>query len=204
MAFLQYDEPTGVRVDTNFLATVYSNCRGQRGNITLSRHELKLARSIFRERFSKEPLDIEKGTLLQKGIERVSIVFYFLQSARSNPDIAVKIVDYCTCFEALFSTSNAELSHHLSERIAFFLGNSLDERRDIFNKIKEAYGIRSRIIHGDLLSQSKIDKLYIISETCDDLLRKILFKIFKDEELSKLFTAPPSHLDDYFLNIILK
>ena len=164
---------------------------------------MKLARKIFRERFSKEPVALQKGTRLQKGIDRISIVFYFLQSARSNPDLAVKIVDYCTCFEALFSTSSAELSHQLAERIAFFIGESNIERRDIFNNIKEAYGIRSRIIHGDLLSPSKIDRLHTISETCDNFLRKILFKIFLDTELSNMFSAPPNELDDYFLNLML-
>jgi hypothetical protein len=203
MAFLQYPEPQGTRIDKNYVSAVYSNCFGNRDKITLNRSELKLSREIFRERFSKEPVELQKGTRLQKGIGRVSIVFYFLQSARSNPDIAVKIVDYCTCFEALFSTSSAELSHQLAERIALFIGESFQERRDIFNKIKEAYGIRSRIIHGDLLSPSKIDRLYSISETCDNFLRRILYKIFSDRELSDIFSNPPSQLDDYFLNLIL-
>jgi hypothetical protein len=203
MAFLQYSEPQGIRIDKNYLSAVYSNCFGKREKIKLNRVELKLARKIFRERFSKEPVDLEKGTRLQKGKARVSIVFYFLQSARSNPDIAIKIVDYCTCFEALFSTSSSELSHQLAERIAFFIGENSEERRDIFNKVKEAYGIRSRIIHGDLLSPSKIDRLYIISETCDSFLRKILFKVFLHRELSDIFSSLPNQLDDYFLNLIL-
>ncbi|MHB9072321.1 MAG: hypothetical protein ACYC6G_02225 [Desulfobaccales bacterium] len=204
MGFLQYIEPQGVRVDTNYISAIYSNCHGKREKITLSRDELKLARKIFRERFSNEPIELQKGTRLHKGIKRVEIVFYFLQSARSNPDLAVKVVDYCTCFEALCSTSNAELSHQLAERVAFFIGENFDERRDIFNKIKEAYGIRSRIIHGDLLSPSKIDRLYAISETCDNFLRRILYKIISDDELSNIFSAPPAQLDDYFLSIILK
>jgi len=203
MAFLQYFEPRGIRVHKNYVSTVYSNCHGNRDKITLSRDELKLARKIFRERFSKGPVELQKGTRLQKGIDRVSIVFYFLQSARSNSDLAIRIVDYCTCFEALFSTSTAELSHQLAERIALFIGDSSKERRDIFNKIKEAYGIRSRIIHGDLLTPSKINRLYNISETCDNFLRRILYKLFLDIELSNIFSTPPNELDDYFLDLIL-
>ena len=203
MAFLQYNELRGVRIDKNFISAVYTNCNGERDTVTLSREELKLARRIFREKFSKEPVELENGTRLQKGINRISKVLYFLQAARSNSDLAIKIVEYCTCLEALFSTSSAELSHQLSERIALFLGDSVEERRDIFSKIKEAYGIRSTIVHGDLLSPSKIKKLHTIAENCDNFLRGIISKFFSDEKLIDIFSSLPEQLDGYFLNLIL-
>ena len=203
MAFLQYNELRGVRIDKNFISAVYTNCNGERDTVTLSREELKLARRIFREKFSKEPVELENGTRLQKGINRISIVLYLLQAARSNSDIAIKIDEYCTCLEALFSTGSAELSHQLSERIALFLGDSVEERRDIFSKIKEAYGIRSTIVHGDLLSPSKIKKLHTIVENCDNFLRGIISKFFSDEKLIDIFSSLPEQLDGYFLNLIL-
>ena len=203
MAFLQYNELRGVRIDKKFISAVYTNCNGERDTVTLSREELKLARRIFREKFSKEPVELENGTRLQKGINRISKVLYFLQAARSNSDLAIKIVEYCTCLEALFSTGSAELSHQLSERIALFLGDSVEERRDIFSKIKEAYGIRSTIVHGDLLSPSKIKKLHTIAENCDNFLRGIISKFFSDEKLIDIFSSLPEQLDGYFLNLIL-
>ena len=82
MAFLQYNELRGVRIDKNFISAVYTNCNGERDTVTLSREELKLARRIFREKFSKEPVELENGTRLQKGINRISIVLYFFASSK--------------------------------------------------------------------------------------------------------------------------
>jgi hypothetical protein len=201
MAYLQCNEPRGVRTHSNYIAILYVNCVGKREKITFSRDELKLARKIFRTMFSKEPIEHHKGTGLQKGLQRIEVVFYFLQAVRSNKDLAIKIVNYCTCFESLFSTGIGELAHQLAERVAFFIGENSKERRDIFVKIKEAYGIRSKIVHGDLLSPSKIDNLSNISKNCDDLLRKILFKLLSDKDNIAVLSNTDK-LDNFFLDKI--
>jgi hypothetical protein len=203
MAYLQYPELRSTRIDSNYIATLYSNCRGGRDKITFTRNELKLSRHLFRTRFTKEPMEYQKGTYFLKGINRISVAFYFLQSARTEKDLAIRIVNYVTCFESLFSTSTVELTHQLAERIAFFIGTDSQERHDLFSKIKEAYGIRSKILHGELLTSSKIDKLYDISKNCDDLLRTVLFKLLSNKDLSDIFSSPKNELDDYFLKLIL-
>jgi len=55
-----------------------------------------------------------------------------------------------TILETLLSTGTAEIAHQISERVAILIGHSPDERLKVYRKMKELYGLRSRITHGDL------------------------------------------------------
>jgi len=50
--------------------------------------------------------------------------------------------------EALFSRGASEISHQVSERTAFFLKQSPNEREDLYNQMRSHYSLRSRIAHG--------------------------------------------------------
>ena len=60
-------------------------------------------------------------TKLFQDSQRLPRALYFIAGARAQNDLSLKITNYCTAFETLFSTSQAELAHQLSERISFFL-----------------------------------------------------------------------------------
>ena len=72
-----------------------------------------------------------------------------------------KIIDFMIAFEALyFPDEKAELSYRLAFRCAYFLGKDESERQKIFELLKNAYDIRSKIVHGKLVEkdlQSKKD-----------------------------------------------
>ncbi len=53
------------------------------------------------------------------------------------------------------SASSAELSHQLAERAAFLL-KSLGALR-AFKATKKAYSVRSKIVHGDTLSNKQLE-----------------------------------------------
>ena len=87
-----------------------------------------------------------------------------------------KLVDYLIAAEALFlsdmTDKPTESTHRLSERVALFLGKSIDERKQIFRFFKQAYSLRSAIVHGgdpkmpndingvQMSLQEFVDKLY--------------------------------------------
>jgi hypothetical protein len=53
--------------------------------------------------------------------------------------------------EALFLTGGEkqELKYRLALRAAHFIGKSVEERRHYFDSLREAYDLRSKIVHGD-------------------------------------------------------
>jgi len=139
---------------------------------------------------------------LIKGNSRISRALFHITAGRSEPDIPLKITSYCSALETLFSTSQAELSHQLSERVAFFLGTSPEERLALFRKTKKAYGIRSKIVHGDAVKESELETIINFSEFCDNTLRDICRIILSSEENLQVFMGNPSKIDDYFMGLI--
>ncbi|NPW36106.1 hypothetical protein HPR94_19430 [Pseudomonas aeruginosa] len=99
-----------------------------------------------------------------------------------------KIANYCSFFEALFSTDTAEFSHQLSQRISFFLLDCPEKRLKMYKVNKKAYAIRSKTVHGDMLDSS-VSNLKSISLHCDDVARRCLVKIFKNQSLFDTFSS---------------
>jgi hypothetical protein len=140
---------------------------------------------------------------LQKGNSRIARAFHFLEAARSERNLGIKIADYCTCYETLFSTESTELSHKLAERVSNFLAHLSDEKMNIYQSIKSAYNIRSKVVHGDNLTNNQIENLVKTSENCDYHLRLILNSIVNSEKLTEIFEQKNDSLEDYFAKLVL-
>jgi hypothetical protein len=138
---------------------------------------------------------------LYKSINRLGRALTFVKQAREARNLAYKISNYCSALEALLSTDTTELSHRMSERVAFLLQIELP-KIETYKMLKKAYSIRSKLTHGASLSQNQVDELSPISIATDDVLRKILNKIHCDKKLSAVFSASSSQLDDFFEGLI--
>ncbi len=136
-----------------------------------------------------------------KGVPRIFRFHYFLSAARHANDVAIKISLYMTCFEILFSTSSSELTHKLSERVAYFLGETSIERKVIFETVKRAYSIRSKIVHGEGVAGT--DEVQSISQEIDELARRLLLKLLTDERAEKIFEENKEALEEYFTDLTL-
>jgi hypothetical protein len=75
-------------------------------------------------------------------------------------------VDYFISLESLFATdSNSEVTHRASNRMARALGGEmLEEKKALRKKIKDWYCIRSRIVHGDKLTQNELVQISELNE----------------------------------------
>lgn len=189
---------------SNFLSNIYTGANGKRNSITLPVEQLKKICLNHKNHLVivKEKERI-KETNFRKTIHRTDRGWLYLSQARSSEDLAQKIANYCSCFEALFSTSSAELSHQLSERIAFFLFENPKERLEIYKKLKKCYSIRSKTVHGDYLSEETIKNLANYSVFCDEITRKIFNKILFTEGLEEVFQNPNNqYIEDYMVNLI--
>ena len=84
-------------------------------------------------------------------------------------DSAARIIDHMIAFEALYLGGQQELQYKLALRVAHLIGNDLSTRSEIYQDMRNAYKLRSKIIHGG--SDMNIDELSEIVPKTEEYLR---------------------------------
>jgi len=218
LGFLEHHVPgKGMTRTSNFIAALFSTARGSSDRIAFSAVEVRCAREYFLCFFLPLMfgLDLNDGRVPKllinnsppiisaKGLHRLTRFVYFLSAARCANDLGVKVSLYMTCLEIMFATEAAELTHRLSERVAFFLRNDSGERLELYKRLKEAYNIRSKVIHGSVMSEKTQMQLPEVATDIDELLRQLILKILADEADRRIFDMDNSKLDDYFARLTM-
>lgn len=71
-----------------------------------------------------------------------------------------KLIDFITAFEALFLKGvEGELSYRLALRCAYSLGKDGDERKRVFEILRNTYDARSKIVHGEPIQSKSFNKI---------------------------------------------
>ncbi|WP_320151133.1 HEPN domain-containing protein [uncultured Tolumonas sp.] len=192
-------------ITTNYIAHQYTTSQAEKTITEISVDNLNtiihLHNRIFDE--PKNPdMPVSQLTHTHKQ-NRASRAIYMLNLARGEPDLAIKIAHYCAALETLFATSQSELTHQLSERVACFVHNAGDERLELYKFIKQTYSIRSTVVHGSTLPEKKASELNAISCRCDDILRDILYKILNSDQLLSLFNQTTNTFDETMIRMVL-
>ena len=123
-------------------------------------------------------------------IGRKMMAWVYVFHARGINALTIKVLMYITAMEALVSTSTAELSHQVAERVAILIGANVVERQTIYHDIKKGYNVRSKAAHGEPLkgTEQEVSDLLVI---LDDYLRRLM-KLespynFDDNKLNEFF-----------------
>ena len=108
---------------------------------------------------------------------RLALRRWDLVAERDNPDDA--LIDYWIALESLFiQDSKQEVTYRASLRTAAFVGETPEEREEIYGKLKKSYNLRSGIVHGG--DPKKGDKSELIGKT-RSYLRRALLKILTSD-----------------------
>ena len=90
--------------------------------------------------------------------------------------------------EALFGSANpSETTYRLSQRLAFFLAEDRSKVRSVYDRAREGYSARSRVVHGFRhlsLGKDKADNLLADTEF---FARATLCKVLTDAEAMETF-----------------
>ncbi|HTE25410.1 hypothetical protein [Flavitalea sp.] len=139
--------------------------------------------------------------------DRISRAIQFLTLARTQPHLHTKISLYVPIYECLFSgDESSEVSHKVSERAAFYLGDNVTERTSIYDLLKSTYNLRSRYLHGQTLDTKKskkydtLDKLRKLSTDIDSLTRRLMTKVIMQD--SEIFLQEDDKLNKHFKDLI--
>jgi hypothetical protein len=117
-----------------------------------------------------------------------------------------RIIDLMIAAEALFlqGKNEGEKSFRLALRAAYFLGTNSESRKQVYDRMRKAYGLRSKLVHGandPSLRQFKVEmteKDKLIDETSSDLFNAL-------HKAINIISAPQgTALDNtYWENLIL-
>ena len=133
---------------------------------------------------------------------RIQRCLNLLDHARTVGDIGLRIVMYVSFLETLFSTDTSELAHKLADRVAWFVAEGEKDRKEVYARMKRVYNARSRVIHGDIV-KGEGETLISAAKSADELLRKVVNKIYENPENAALFSTDRKSFEDYFNRLVL-
>jgi hypothetical protein len=126
---------------------------------------------------------------------RVGNALQFYMNGYYSRGADFALVAFTTCLEALFSTSEQELSFRLSLRVAQFLAEGRGGQRTYYDKAREVYKVRSKVVHGAALDKNtERAAIYLVEgivPAAEELARLSLEKVF-NLGLEKLFQRSES------------
>lgn len=116
--------------------------------------------------------------LPQEVAEHCDVAIERLNLARRRMKPGDQAIDGCICLEALLSGKGgqSELTHRVSLRTALLLGRTLQDRQDIYERVKRFYTLRSKMVHGQVRSAKNTDGQIATDglSLCLDALRAII------------------------------
>lgn len=112
----------------------------------------------------------------------------------SRANEADELLDLVIALETLFSGRGQEISYSLALRCSYFLEPDFQKRKDVFNRLRDIYNIRSCIVHGQAGLPKKWRKLrgedydvafLSIVDDAAEYVRQAIRKIIADKHLDK-------------------
>ena len=93
--------------------------------------------------------------------------------AALTPDLSEKMIWYCAGLESILLRDSSEpILHNLSERLAMFAYDTVEERTVALKEVKAAYSLRSRFVHhgaeieeGEVVTRFAHHGLQVFSES---------------------------------------
>ena len=210
LGHLIYIKDKSINVHSNYFTSQYFNCVGETAQTEFSLNELNLLSQYqyFLFHLSENKAN-QNYTALVTEHNRLQRASFFIQSARSQNDIGIRISQFCIALECLFSISNSELKHRLSETISLILGKGFEEKQKIYFDIQKAYDLRSSITHGDPIPAKYLKNDYqLLKDVCynsDQYMRSIFTNLITDNILYHHLTKSSNDdLQKYFLGLIFQ
>lgn len=191
--FIELKDEVNINYHTNYRTTSFYNKEGKNETVEFTREEINKIISLHKTLFVpfdlKTSIENEHTSKQAFNGNRFERVFHSIQAARSEAYLPSRIASFITVLETLLSTTSSEVSHKLKERLAWILGSTYFERKEIFDNLGLIYSIRSANVHGNTMPKkgNNIEKLESLSSIIEDYTRKIVLKFLEDEKIRNLY-----------------
>jgi hypothetical protein len=203
-------------VSKRFYGQIATLAAGHSESVSFSREQLQVARQRLRA-FYGESLspstdndyhNARTRELTSPDIPPAARAVFFVQAARGAVHLSIKIANYCSALETLLlPISSGELTRTLAQRVALLIGESQQERLQLFRDMKTIYEVRSKAVHGATRGANRAkDELPRAVIAADDILRRIFTRVFTFEPLAKYAlgaVTDPAECEQIFLELSL-
>ena len=201
-AWLAFNGHGQTTVNNNFWASRKSCADGTFRTVDFASDELRVARGWDRP-VGEHIAGADVPTMLAKGSLRFQRFEYFIGAGRDSIDVAMKIAQYCSGLEALVSTAQQELSHQVSERVAVLLAGSVRQRLQIYRTVKQAYGYRSKAVHGASFKPADVNQLRDCATEVDQICRDLSLLYFgPDARFRDAIESSDQRATDFFMEAL--
>jgi hypothetical protein len=149
---------------------------------------------------SKNLDDLLKLFIEKENENRIIRAIEFAAIGFQTSHVPTRLVNHVIFLETLFSTSRNEIAFQLASRISWYLHKKteVEEKEETFDKVKNIYNLRSKIIHGDSPKNISIKLLHEI----EDINTRVLNAILKKNHI-KLFSLKKDLLDQKLKKLAL-
>jgi hypothetical protein len=123
-----------------------------------------------------------------------SLIIY--SRCTTTDDLSDKLIYILASFESIFLKDSSEpIQQNLGERMAFLIGNTAEERKNIIKNLKTVYGLRSRFVHhgtsisdyqslGNFMFNTWVAITQIIGQTISKQTKQEFIEYLDDQKLS--------------------
>lgn len=141
-------------------------------DLTIDADDAQTLRSLLGRLRAVELADTEARRRFDLALTR-------LNTAAQRASIEDRLIDYWIALETLFAhDGRAEISYRARTRVARYISDNIDERKQIAQTLSRSYDRRSKVVHGD---KPKADLAGLTTET-GEILRRALRRMLESGE----------------------
>lgn len=109
--------------------------------------EQKIIRRALKETLKLTSQDLQSIDLSSKPNQYLRTALDYLQYSKVASQKEEKLIDLVIALEVIFSEGSHELSYRMAHRAASLLGESDQQKAELFKVVREIYNERSKIVH---------------------------------------------------------
>ncbi len=119
-------------------------------------------------------------------VNKLSLAIERIQLAKSNDRLESRWIDLSIAIEIMCVSGSGDNTYKVSNHMAWALGSTPEEKKDIRSKVKAFYSIRSAIVHNGKMSTKKTKKYEPFKALYDDILGLTQKAIIKFAEFGEI------------------
>lgn len=122
-----------------------------------------------------------------------------------HSDMRDKLIDLCIAMESLYLRETQELAYKLALRAAYFLEHEAERRSHAFQRIKQIYAERGKIVHGTAKKRTALDELTLqqLVDDAEEYLRRSIIKLLSNPDDIRQISKKPKERELHSLDKLI-
>jgi len=183
------------------IATTYGHMGAIRTGIETRRNKMSYDESFERMTDTLPLFDkIMKNQTSEFSMNPLIIALLLYQRAMEEEDHLKDFLDLVVVLEAMFNDGQGEVTFKIRQRTSNFCGGTIEEKKEIFEKINDVYKARSKLVHGGDLTLDRYGEYHTFKTYLIPIVQKCLLKFIDESSQGKTKKQINNELDEIALS----